>query len=465
VIAATEQAGLDGTGCTIDQTEVAYLEWDATALGDDFGEYQIERGESSGFFALFPGFANGDVVGQAAQTGQVSRSNHIPSGVTPDGQSADITGGFLVGATAGGWYTWWDTGIGPVRFGGGFIFDAGSTFAAAAGFIVSDVYDETDPYDIVLNSVHISVLTIGYAVAFYDGAQEPARLTHFFDTPLADDGATVHAFSVSIDGNTLTIVDPEGHTETVTDARAGRLWGDTVLLENFQPTATFATDALPEFAAAAAYDPDDDVYYPIYTGDTEAAEQVTDWEAGFGQTWTYRIRVVRAGDWVPSAWSDDAFVAIAAQDAETCFGSNWLQTAAAVNREPDYEWPQPNNDQVLQLAGRDYQVVFQEVEDRGDGGDSGFTFEVVGYVGGGNAPNLPTPAGRAMWDPLRDYLRQFAPHIAIKDWTGDVWFGRATLDPAGVGYGDDGSAVALGEVTVIETQALPTPAPIPAPGS
>lgn len=469
VEAATEEHGLEGTGCTVPLTEVAYLDWTPTALGADFGEYQIERGEPAGFYAPFPSMTPGDVVGQDALSGQTSRANHIPviGGIILDGASADISGGgLLVGPTFGAWYTWWDTGFVPAEYGAAFLVAAGTTFNASAAFIVSGEYDDTDPVDIALNSVHVTTTIYGYQISFFEGALGPASLTHVYDTPLADDGTTVYQFYVSIDGNTVTVLDPEGHSESVTDARAGRLWGPTVLLEHVQPTATIATDALFQFVAAIATDADDEEFVQIYYGEDEAADQVTDWEAAFGQRFAYRIRVVRNGDWVPSAWSaNQPEVTLAPQASETVFASNWLQAAAAVNREPSYDWPQPNNDQVLQLAGRDYQQVFQEAENRGDGGAGGFSFEVVGYVGGGNSPNLPTPPGRGLWDGLRDFLRTYTPYLSIRDWTGDVWYGRATLDPAGMEYGEDGSAVALGEVTVIETQAEPTPVAIPPPGS
>ncbi len=468
VTAATEEADLDGTGCTIPDTEVAYLTWDPTILGDDFGCYQIQRGERAGFYALFGSMTPGDIVGQPAALGQTTRSNHIPNIGTDvlDGQSADISGALLTGPGSGAWYTWWETDTVDMRaFNTAFVVQPGSTFNAFAGFIVSNVEEETDPVDVAITSVHVTCSVAGYSLSFYDGIQEPAALSHVFDAPLADDGATIYEFRMSIDGNTVTIIDPEGHAEQVTDPRAARLWGETVLLEHFQPTASFATDALFEFVASEALDADDETYTLIYTGDDELAEAVTDWEAGYGQLWGYRMRAVRSGDWVPSAWEGTPLVRIEPQGSETTFGSNWLQAAASVNREPSYSWPQPNNDQVLQLSGRDYQILFQEAENRGDGGDDGFDFEIVAYVGGGNSPNLPATPGRSVFNGLRDFLRSYAPQLAIKDWTGDVWYGRATITDASTVYGDDGSAVATGEVTVLQTQAEPAAAPIPSPGS
>lgn len=467
VTAATVESDLDGAGCTVPETEVAYIGWTPTALATDFGRYEIERGEPAEFFASFGTMTPGDVVGQTVLTGQTSRSNHIPviGTDTLDGQSADIAGAFLTGPSFGAWYTWWEVETEPANWGMAFVVEAGSTFNAAAGVICSDVSSITNPVDIAITSVHITVLTVGYQISFYDGAIEPAALTHIFDTPLADDGATIYTFQATIDGNTVTIVDPEGQTESVTDARAARLWGHTLLLEHFQPTATIATDALFDFIAAEADAPGQGTYTQIYYGEDETADQVTDWEAPFGQVSSYRMRVVRNGDWVPSAYTSGHVLTIEPQGAEVAIGSNWLQLAAALNREPEMDWPQPNNDQVLQLAGRDFQYVFQEAENRGDGGDRGFDIDIVGYIGGGSAALLPTPAGRAMFDPLRNFLRAATPYVAVKDWTGDVWYGRATLVDIPETYGEDGSAAYRGQLTVIQTQAAPTSAPIPDPGS
>jgi hypothetical protein len=176
------------------------------------------------------------------------------------------------------------------------------------------------------------------------------------------------------------------------------------------------------------------------------------------------MRVVRGGDWVPSVWTDSVSVTAQPQGAEVVFASNWLQQIVAVNREPEYTWPQPNNDRVLQLSGRDYQIVFQEAEERGTG-DDGFEFEVTVYTPDNDDPDETNPAGQAVFDPLRDFLRTYAPYIAIKDWNGSIWYGRATVDEENTVYLDDGAAMSHATVRVVETQAEATPVAIPTIGS
>lgn len=197
----------------------------------------------------------------------------------------------------------------------------------------------------------------------------------------------------------------------------------------------------------------------IRYGDDEAADATTDLEAPFGTEASYRMRSVRTGDWVPSAWTATATATVQPQNGEVAFASNWLEDVMAVNRDTLYEWPFPDNDGVLQLAGRDYQIVLQEAEDRGTG-DEGFTFEVSVYTPGPQDPAQTTPAGVAVFDPLRDFLRTYTPYLAVKDWNGSVFYGRATLQNAETTYGTDGAAYSTAQIRVIQTQAEPTPAPI-----
>lgn len=197
----------------------------------------------------------------------------------------------------------------------------------------------------------------------------------------------------------------------------------------------------------------------IRYGDDEAADATTDLEAPFGTEASYRMRSVRTGDWVSSAWTATATATVQPQNGEVAFASNWLEDLMAVNRDTLYEWPFPDNDGVLQLAGRDYQIVLQEAEDRGTG-DEGFTFEVSVYTPGPQDPAQTTPAGVAVFDPLRDFLRAYTPYLAVKDWNGSVFYGRATLQNAETTYGTDGAAYSTAQIRVIQTQAEPTPAPI-----
>jgi hypothetical protein len=211
-------------------------------------------------------------------------------------------------------------------------------------------------------------------------------------------------------------------------------------------------------------DDDDTGYQCIAEGTDEDSETYTDWESIRGEPAVYRMRAIRGGDWIPSAYTSTATATADPYGAEVVFASNWLQAAIAVNHEPEQTWPQPTNDGVLQLAGRDYQFFFQEAENRGDGGADGFTIPVVVYSGF-PGQNNPTPDGRAAFGPLIDYLRDYAPYIAILLSDGSRWYGRARVDEASISYSQDAAGQYTADVQVWVTQAEPTPAEIPSAGS
>lgn len=201
-------------------------------------------------------------------------------------------------------------------------------------------------------------------------------------------------------------------------------------------------------------------WFDLREGGSDQSATATDLETPRGTSVLYRIRSVRTGDWVPSAWDTTTAVTCQPTGGEVVFASNWLESLEAVTRSNEYQWPQPVNDRVLQLSGRDYQIVFQETEVRGDGGADGFTFTANVYTPNWNDPANPDPGGREAFAPLIDFLRTYTPYLAVNDWNGDQWYGRATVNEASVTMTPDEAGLYSAEIVVVQTQALPTPAPI-----
>jgi hypothetical protein len=292
------------------------------------------------------------------------------------------------------------------------------------------------------------------------------------DTRVTTDGSTITSAETDLDLTATLSIAPTAPTNlaatTDTIPNDPDLDGVACTIENID-VIDLTWDATALGADFGRYDVErsDDAagYLPIYEGTEEAAEACTDYESLRGEEATYRMRVVRGGDWVPSAYSTTDTATANPEGSEVVFAANWLGDALAVNRGPEVEWPQPNNDRVLQLAGRDYQLLFQEVENRGDGGADGWDIPVTVFYGQPDNPQ-PTPDGRAAFAPLIDFLRTYTPYLSVLFADGGRWYGRATLSPASISNSPDAAGNYSATIAVVVTQAVPSPVPsIPSTGS
>lgn len=143
-------------------------------------------------------------------------------------------------ANSGAGYAWRSVrGLEEVRLR--FQFASGTTDNAVIGVIISNNVGNS-PVDIALNSVHIVISPAGRQISFYDGAIVAASDT---DTFTLSTGTEYEFVIRRAGGTSLQVTDPDGGTETITNSGAS-LWGDTMLVECLHPTATLATDKLPQ---------------------------------------------------------------------------------------------------------------------------------------------------------------------------------------------------------------------------
>jgi len=132
-----------------------------------------------------------------------------------------------------------------------FRFAAGSTGNAGLFVLTSKLPVSTpSPIDIGYYSIHTNVVPAGRSLSLYSGAIESPTDTDLF-TLSAD---TDYTFRMVWDGaDTITVTDPDGGTESITNSRISELWGDTLFIEMLNPSATLATDKLASFNRVVAY--------------------------------------------------------------------------------------------------------------------------------------------------------------------------------------------------------------------
>jgi hypothetical protein len=322
-----------------------------------------------------------------------------------------------------------------------------------------------------------TLTTVQYYVEFSSGASEPWHVLYLDGgggsgpasfggtTDRASVGASTDIATADVPTTLSTVVDaPEDFAAlTDTDEFADGLGCTVPEIDNILLTWS-ATTLGSDFGGYQIERDDTGEFVQIRYGTEEDADVTDDRESIRGEEAGYRLRVVRAGDWVPSPWTDETFATADAYGSEVVFASNWLEDSNAVNRTPEYGWGQPNNDRVLQLAGRNYQIVFQESENRGDGGSDGFEIEAIVFAGSDEALQ-PVPDGRAAFAPLIDFLRIYTPYLAVLDFMGGRWYGRATVDEATITMSRDTAGQYEATIRIVVTQDTPTPAPIPSSGS
>lgn len=162
----------------------------------------------------------------------------------------------------------------------------------------------------------------------------------------------------------------------------------------------------------------------IATISDESISEFDDYESRRGQEAGYRVRVVRA-DGTPSDWSP---VVTATAEAPCCgyiFTSNvapeftlWLDD---VGEERGTDTPQ--NAAVVQFFERDFQVVFFEMENRGDRFKRKLVVAVAGALDGTEPASIDS---REIFGPLRSITRPNGdvelPYVCVHEESGNRWF-------------------------------------------
>lgn len=179
-------------------------------------------------------------------------------------------------------------------------------------------------------------------------------------------------------------------------------------------------------------------------------------EFPFGLPVTYRIRVVRTGDLIPSVWTETAPLTVEGECVYYLTSDLW-DVQLAYNPGDKTTWTFPSADETLiaPRAGANYQQALISSEWRGD------VFEVdlsVWLPNQANASTIP-PGGPKRWsfDALIALSRAPVPYVCVRDETGRVWYANVTVDEA---TQNSGAAVPNNTATVVITELPNTPAVI-----
>ncbi len=184
----------------------------------------------------------------------------------------------------------------------------------------------------------------------------------------------------------------------------------------------------------------------------EDVDRSTDNTMPFNTTTLYRMRVVRAGDLIPSAWS---FEEAATPTVDGCPVVLSTELAAALTqvypRGPVITWGWPSYDQqtITSPAGADYFTAVVPSEWRGSTWAPQVSVWSPGFA---SNPSDPPAPGEAAFDPLNDLLRTPAPYVCVRDETGRVWFANVT---AAEGSRSEPFHAYTAELAVAEVTATP----------
>lgn len=199
-------------------------------------------------------------------------------------------------------------------------------------------------------------------------------------------------------------------------------------------------------------------WVPIISSTSVTTEEFYDDECRLSLPTYYRMRTVRA-DGAISAWSDVVTATAVMACCGYVFSSNGLPElslfAADESRDGTrtVDWPQ--NVEVKEFYGRDYRVVFQELEWRGNeferdlliAAESGATL---------NQTPLPVANGVRAFTPLhritRIALGYQLPYVCVRNERGDRWF-ASVLTPSTVEY--QGPDLYMAHVKVVEVTGTP----------
>ncbi len=158
----------------------------------------------------------------------------------------------------------------------------------------------------------------------------------------------------------------------------------------------------------------------------EDVDQATDNEAPFNIESSYRIRVIRDGDLIPSAWSDEEHATPTVDGCPVVLSTALHPDRTQVYpRGPVITWNWASYDQqtISSPAGADYQTAVVPSEWRGDVFAPQVSIWSPGFA---SNPSDPPAPGRAAFDPLNLLLRSTVPYICVRDETGRVWYANVT---------------------------------------
>jgi hypothetical protein len=160
----------------------------------------------------------------------------------------------------------------------------------------------------------------------------------------------------------------------------------------------------------------------------ETATEFVDVEARLGVQECYRLRVETTLG-TGSAWTADECVTLDPGGCVLTFSSNQapemsVAYADVYDRRPirEYAFPEAEEVQFRAMFGRDFQVGFRNLADRG------VTFERNLLLNGLAAPNVPF--GPAVADALRDLARAPLAYVAVRDSDGNRWYGTIRVHEA-----------------------------------
>lgn len=219
-------------------------------------------------------------------------------------------------------------------------------------------------------------------------------------------------------------------------------------------------DPYSELGAAFDYyeiqrlDPDGE-WHSIRQVGPESRTSATDYEAPRGIAVRYRIRVI-ATTHAFSEWAETGFVTAQAYGCDVVLTSNVDPSLTlAYTTEPgvDFDFLDHDGDTPVRIAGRPYQVVFVDPEEKG----LGETLRLVVNFGEQPTDPLGRPIGRrAVFAPLRALIRAVGntiPYVAVLDPYGNVTYAHITL-----GRGREDQPAWRYQVNAVLTPLTDTPA-------
>jgi len=186
---------------------------------------------------------------------------------------------------------------------------------------------------------------------------------------------------------------------------------------------------------------------------TEAAVQYQDKEAPFCRPVTYRIRVVRAGDLIPSVWTTTIDQTLPTPDCVYYLSSNLLDVQLAYNAGDRTVWQFPSSDevQIAPRAGGDYQQALVHSEWRGDV----FDLDLTVWAPANRAATPGPGEDRWTFDPLIALTRAAVPYICVRDRTGRRWYANVNVEE---GTANNEGVVPVDVASAVVAEITATPA-------
>lgn len=307
--------------------------------------------------------------------------------------------------------------------------------------------DETAPWLIAL-----LVTDNNYEIAGYGGQTDTADPVNGASGSNSDFAAVMdraidapNGFAVSVGAYSLPDVQPDGVALT----------GVPYALVEWNATSLAANFLRYEIQRLGA---DGATWQTIAEITDESVESFYDSEGRLGVEESYRMRVVRA-DENASFWTDTETGTAPAAGCGYTFSTNEQPELAVAypdvygtgSSERKYDYPDAGEVQFRAMHGRDYQVAFRPLAQRG------VTFERRLLVAGLEATSgtVGPPAAEA----LRAIANATLSYVCVRDQDGNRFFAAVQVkDLTALGLDDGDSALHSVNVTVTEVTDIPVPA-------